>query len=237
MKKNQKVINKRGGFRMNAMWISLLWTVSSAIIYGVLLMLRSNGLELLNQYLYHILLGMIYIGGFLSLMFFLRKKITHGYFRRMATILCIVCVTTVGTTVFQRLAYLPYHYSTMENAGNKVAVMCHMMVDPEISDRLNAASAAYMAEAEAEAAAAVAAGESFEEVPNTVVGMDLLSTYSAYPIKHKYFYDANANVDGLVYTLFGATSVDLKVEWPEDNVCHLYAIGAEAEGESFTYLK
>lgn len=228
---------KKSRIRIDAMWVFLFMTIGAGIIYGILELIRTTGLEMLNQYLYYILRGTVISGALLTLTFFLRKKITHGYIRRMITILGIVCVVSVATTVFSWMGYLPYHYATMENAGNKVAVMCYMTIDPEVSERLNAASEQYMADAQAAAAAAQAAGESFEEVPNTVTGMDLLSTYAAYPIKYKMFYDANADVEGLVYTLFGATSVDLKIEWPEDNVCRLYAAGAEAEGESITRLK
>lgn len=231
-----KKTENRPRFRLDAMWVFLFMTIGAGIIYGILELIRTTGLELLNQYLYYILRGTVIGGALLTLTFFLRKKIKHGYIRRMITILGVVCVVSVATTVFSWLGYLPYHYATMENAGHKVAVMCHMTINPEVSDRLNAASAQFMADAEAAAAAAQAAGESFEEVPNTVTGMDLLSTYSAYPIKYKMFYDSNADVQGVVYTLYGATSVDLKIEWPEDNVCRLYAIGAEAEGESVTTL-
>lgn len=235
----KKVVNNpsRRGIRLNGFWICLFMAVGAIAIYGALQLLKNFDLQPINHYLEYIVFGVSLGSAFLALMFFLRKKITHGYSRRMVTILCIVAVTTVVTTVFQRLPYLPYLHAYVENAGHKLAVMCHMTVDLDVSKRLNEASAQYMADAEAAAAAAIAAGETFEEVPNTVTGTDLLTTYSAYPVKYKFFYDTSADVDGLVYTLFGATSVDLKVEWPEDNVCRLYAIGAEAEGESFTTVK
>lgn len=228
---------KNNGFRLTPMWVFLFMALGAGIIFGVLELLKSNGLELLNQYMYYILRGTIYISLILALMFFLRKKITHGYIRRMITILCVVCALSVGTTVFSWMGYLPYHFATHENAGNQVAIMCHMTMDPEVSERLNAASAQFMADAEAAAAEAQAMGESIEEVPNTVTGMDLLSSYAAYPIKYKFFFDANADIQGRVYTLFGATSAELKIEWPDDNTCRLYAEGAEAEGESITTIK
>lgn len=228
---------QRKGIRITPMWVFICMAAGAGIIFGILELLRSNGLELLNQYLYYILRGTIYISIILALMFFLRKKITHGYIRRMITILCVVCALSVGTTVFSWMGYLPYHYATMENNGNQVAIMCHMTMDPEVSERLNAASAQFMADAEAAAAEAQAKGESIEEVPNTVTGMDLLSSYAAYPIKYKFFFDANADIQGRVYTLFGATSAELKIDWPSDNTCRLYAEGAEAEGEAITTIK
>lgn len=228
---------QRKGIRITPLWFFICMAAGAGIILGILELLKSNGLELLNQYLYYILRGSIYISIIMALMIFLRKKITHSYIRRMITILCVVCALSVATTVFSWMGYLPYHYSTMENGEHKMAIMHHMSMDPEVSERLNAASAQFMADAEAAAAEAQAKGESIAEVPNTVTGMDLLSSYAAYPIKYKFFFDANADIQGRVYTLFGATSAELKIEWPSENVCRLYAEGAEAEGESITTIQ
>ena len=235
----KKVINspKNNRFRLDAMWGFIFMSIGSGTIYGALFLLSTQGLKLINQYMSYMIYGMFLGSAFLALMCFLRKKITDRFIRRMVTILCVFATATVIGTVVQRLAYLPYLHAYTENAGNKLAVMCNLTIDLEVSDRLNAASEQYMIDAEAAAAAAQAAGESFEEVPNTVIGTELLTTYSAFPVKYKFFYDTTANVDGLVYTLYGATSVKLNIEWPEDNVCRLTADGVEAEGESITTIE
>lgn len=236
--KKKKVINspRNNGFRMNAMWVFIFMAIGSATVYGAIWLFAANGLKMINQYLEYMVYGVFLGSLFLALMMFLRKKIQDRFIRRMATILCVFAVATICGSVVRYFAALPYLHAYTEHNGNKLAIMCHMTINQEVSDRLNAASAQYMADAEAAAAAAQAAGESFEEVPNTVTGMDLLTTYSAFPIKYKFFYDTGANVDGLVYTLYGATSADIKWEWI-DNTCHLYAEGAEAEGESFTTVE
>ena len=235
----KKVINspKNNAFRMNAMWVFVFMAIGSAGVYGVIRLFAMNGLKMINQYLEYMVYGVFLGSLFLALMMFLRKKIKDRFIRRMATILCVFAVATICGSTVRYFAALPYLHAYAQHGDHKLAIMCHMTIDQEISDRLNAASAQYMADAEAAAAEAQAAGESFEEVPNTVTDMELLTTYSAHPIKFKFFYDTTAKVDGLVYTLYGATSADVKWEWTDDNTCRLYAEGAEAEGESFTTVE
>ena len=227
-------------YKITSMWIFLGISLGAGIWQLVLQLFKRNGLQLLNQSFYYTLTGIIYIGIVLAVLMIIRHKLSarkYGYIRRMITILGAVMVASIVMTLFSWSSYLPYHYSTMEHAGHEVAIMCHFTIDPEVSERLNAASAEFMADAERDAAEAQAKGESIEEVPNTVTGIDLLNSYAAYPIKYKFFYDENANVEGRVYTLYGATSAVLKIEWPQDNVCRLYVEGAEGEGFATTTIE
>ena len=233
----KKVINSPTRFRMNAMWIFIFMAIGSAAFYGVIRLFAMSGLKMINQYLEYMVYGVFLSSLFLALMMFLRKKIKDRFIRRMATILCVFAVATICGSTMRYLAALPYLHAYTQHGDHKLAIMCHMTVDQEVSDRLNAASAQFMADAEAEAARAQAAGESFEEIANTVTGMELLTTYSAHPIKYKFFYDTTVKPEGLVYTLYGATSAEIKWEWTDDNTCRLYAIGAEAEGESITTVE
>ncbi|MDO4355379.1 MAG: hypothetical protein Q4E13_02555 [Clostridia bacterium] len=217
--------------------ISALVALAAGIIQLILNIMRDNGLELINQSIYYVFTGVIISAVILMALFILIKIPKTKYVSRMFTILAIVMIVTVWLTVYMWSPYLPYHYATCENAGNKVAIMRHFTLDPEVSERLNAASAQYMADAEAAAAEAQANGEAVEEVANTVVDTELLCSYAAYPIRMGLFYDRNADIDGNVYTLFGATSAQIMIDWPQDHVAHLYVEGAEGEGESTTTLK
>lgn len=216
--------------------ISLCVAVGSGIVQLALELFKRNGLELINEAIYYVFSGITMTAASLALMLFLRRIPRTAYVRRMFTILVVVMIATIWMTVYMWMPYLPYHYATCENAGNKVAIMRHFTLNEEISARLNEASAAYMAEAEAAAAEAQANGEAVEEVPNTVTDTELLCSYAAYPVKMGIFFDTNADIEGNVYTLFGATSVTIRIDWPQDNVAHLYVEGAEGEGESTTTL-
>lgn len=226
-------------YKITSMWIFLGIALGAGILQLILQLLKSNGLQLLNQAFYYTVTGTIYCGVILAVLMVIRHKLSskkNSYIRRMITILAAVMISSVVMTLFSWSGYLPYHYATMEHNDTKVAIMCHYTIDAEVTERLNAASEQYMIDAEAAAAEAQAAGESIEEVPNTVTGVELLNSYAAYPIKYKFFYDENANVEGRVYTLFGATSAVLKLDWPDDNTCYLYVEGVEGEGSSTTTL-
>lgn len=216
--------------------ISALVALCSGILQLILTILRNNGLELINYSIYYVLTGLILTGVILVILSILRKIPKTRYAIRMITILGSVMILTIWMTVYMWTPYLPYHYATCENAGYKVAIMRHFTLNEEISERLNAASAEFMAQAEAAAAEAQANGEAVEEVPNTVTDTELLCYYAAYPVRMGIFYDHNADIEGGVYTLYGATSATILIDWPQDNVAHLYVEGAEGEGESTTTL-
>lgn len=216
--------------------ISALIALVAGVLQLILTIMRNNGFELMNQSLYYVMTGLILSGVILAVMFVLRKIPKTKYVSRMITILGVIMIVTLWMTVYMWTPYLPYHYATCEHAGHKVAVIRHFTLNEEVSQRLNAASAAYMAEAEAAAAEAQARGEAVEEVPNTVTDTELLYAYAAYPIRFGLFVDCNAQIEGRVYTLYGATSARIMIDWPQDNVARLYVEGAEGEGESFTTL-
>ncbi len=217
--------------------ISALVALVAAVFQLILNILRDNGLELINQSIYYVFTGVLISAVILMALFILRKIPRTKYVSRMFLILAVVMIATVWLTIYMWTPYLPYHYATCENAGHKVAIMRHFTLNQEVSDRLNAASAQYMADAEAAAAEAQARGEAVEEVANTVVDTELLCTYAAYPIRMGLFYDRGADIDGNVYTLFGATSAQIMIDWPQDNVARLYVEGVEGEGESTTTMK
>lgn len=236
-KKNQDA--KTPFYKITSMWIFLGIALGAGILQLILQLLKHNGLQLLNQAFYYTVTGAIYCGVILAVLMVVRNKLSskkNAYIRRMITILAAVMISSIVMTLYSWSGYLPYHYSTMEHEDTKVAIMCHYTIDTEVSERLNAASEQYMVDAEAAAAEAQAAGESIEEVPNTVTGVELLNSYAAYPVKYKFFYDDTANVEGRVYTLYGATSAVLKIDWADDNTCTLYVEGVEGEGSATTTI-
>lgn len=234
--KQKRPAHRRSAGKLPWLWIGACLMGAGVIMMAAAELLRLNGLELLNQSIYYAQRGIIISGAAILAVTLLRRYPKTAYIKNMVSVLGMVVIVSTWVYVYMWSPFLKAEVAEYTNEGHKVAVIRSYMYDQEISDRLNEQSRIFMEEARDKAKEAQANGEKVQEVANTVFGVDMLQVYNAYPVKLFIFYDAYAKVEGNVYTLLGATSAQLKLDWPEANVAHLYVEGAEGEGESFTYL-